>query len=54
MFVNERPLLVGVALDTGSVRPGRQARLLQFKAAMRIVTIAATHRPFQNLVMEGR
>ena len=54
MFVSERTLLVCVALDAGGIRSGRQSGLLRLKAAVRIVTIAATHRAFQDFVMERR
>lgn len=50
----ERPLFVDVALDTSRISARRQPRLLQLKSAMRVVTVAATHAAFQNLVMEGR
>ena len=53
MFEDERTLLVSVALVTGSIRPGREPRLLQLEAAVRIMAIAAIHRPFQHLVMKG-
>jgi hypothetical protein len=53
MLVGEWPLLVGVTLNASGIRTGCQARLFQFKTAMRIVTITASHRAFQNLVMEG-
>ena len=52
MLVNERSLLVCVTLDTGCVRTGREPRLLELKTAVRIVAIAAFHRPFQHFVME--
>src|SRR5215213_4504972 len=54
MFVNERSLLVCVTLDASRVSAGRQSRLFQFETAMRIVAIAALHRTFQHLVMEGQ
>ena len=52
MLVNEWSLLIDVTLDAGRVRAGRKSRLLEFKAAVRIVAIAALHRAFQHLVME--
>ena len=52
MFVDKRTLLVRVTLDTSRVGTGRQPRLLEFKTAVRIVTIAALHRSFQHFVME--
>ena len=52
VFKSERSLLVNVTLDASGIRSGSQSGLLQFKAAVRVVTVATTHRPFQNLVME--
>ena len=52
MLVNKRTLLVGVALDAGGVGAGRESRLFQFEAAVRIVAIAALHRAFEHLVMK--
>lgn len=52
MFESERSLFVHVTLYTGRIRASRQSGLLQLETAMRIVTVAATHRAFQNLVME--
>lgn len=52
VFVSKRPLLVDVALDARCIGAGRQACLLCLKTAVRVVTITATHRAFQNFVME--
>lgn len=52
VFVRKWTLLVGVALDAGGITAGRQPRLFQLEAAVRVMTIAATHRAFQHLVME--
>ena len=52
MLVNKRSLLVCVTLDAGCVRAGGEPRLLELKAAVRIVAIAAFHCAFQHLVME--
>ena len=54
VFVSKRPLLIHVALNASGVGAGRESGLLQLETAMRIVTIAATHRAFQHLVMERR
>src|SRR6185295_4495147 len=54
MFEGERSLLVGVALDTSRIRSRRQPGLFGLKSTVRIVTIRAAHRAFQNFVMEGR
>jgi hypothetical protein len=51
MLKDERPLLVGVALDASRVRTRRQPRLLGLESAVRIMAIAATHGPFEHLVM---
>ena len=52
VLVNKRTLFVCVTLDASCIGAGRQSRLLEFKAAMRIVAIAALHRAFQHFVME--
>jgi len=52
MFKNERALLIAVALDTRRVSTDRELRLFLLEASMRIVTIAAVHRSFEDLVME--
>lgn len=52
MFVNEGALLVCVTLNASRVDARRQSRLLEFKATVRIVAIAALHRSFQHFVME--
>ena len=54
MFVNKRPLLIGVTLDARRIEAGRQPGLLEFETAMRIVAVAALHRAFQHFVMEGQ
>lgn len=52
MFVYKRTLLVYVTLEAGRIGASSEPRLFQLKPAVRIVTIAALHRPFQHLVME--
>ena len=54
VFVSEGALLVGVTLDASRISASGQARLFQFKSAVRIVTVAALHRAFQHFVMEGQ
>jgi hypothetical protein len=54
MFVDKRTLLVCVTLDASRVRAGRKSRLFELETAMRIVAIAALHRAFQDLVVEGQ
>ena len=50
---NKRPLLVGVALEAGSVGAGGEPGLLGLETAMRIVAIAALHGTLNDLVVEG-
>ena len=52
MFVNERSLLVCMALDASRVSASRQPCLFKFETAVRVVAIATLHRAFQHLVME--
>ena len=53
MFISERPLFVRVTFNAGCISARGQARLFEFETAMRVMTIAATHRTFHNFVMEG-
>jgi hypothetical protein len=52
VFVNERTLLVGMALYARGIGAGGQSRLLEFETAVGIVTIAALHHAFKDLVMK--
>jgi hypothetical protein len=52
MLIHEWALFISVAFNTRCVPTGCQARLLEFEAAVRIVTIAALHHTFENFVME--
>jgi hypothetical protein len=52
VLVNEWPLLVRMTLNTSSIGSNRQSGLFEFKAAMRIVTVATLHGSFENFVME--
>jgi hypothetical protein len=52
MFVRERPLLVCVALNAPGVCSGCQSGLLQLKATVWIMAIAAFDHSFQDFVME--
>ncbi len=52
MLVNERALFVSVTLDARGIRAGRQSRLFQLKATVRVMAVAALHRTFQHFVME--
>ena len=52
MFKSERALLVGMTFKAGGIRAGRKSRLLEFEATVRVVTVAAFHRSFEDLVMK--
>lgn len=52
VFIAERPLFIGVTLDTSGIGTSRQTSLLGFETAMCVVTVAATHRALEHLVME--
>lgn len=54
VLIRERTLFVHVAFDTCGITARRQPGLLQLKTAVRIMAIAATHRTFQNFMMERR
>ncbi len=54
VLVNKRTLFVCVTLDAGRINARREARLLEFKTAVRIVAVAAFHRTFEHFVMEGQ
>ena len=51
MFVGERSLLISVTLDAGGVSANREPCLFQFETAVRVVAVAASHGPFEDLVM---
>ena len=48
----KRPLLINVALDAGCIDATGKSGLPRFEPAVRVVTIAATHRAFQHFMME--
>ena len=52
MFENERAGLIAVALDTRRVGSDCELCLFLLEASVRIMTVAAVHRSFENLVME--
>src|ERR1700752_1326870 len=52
VLVSEWTLLVGVTLYAGRIGAGFQPGLLEFKAAVRVVTVAALHFAFEHLVMK--
>ena len=54
VFERERSLLVCVTLDASCISSCREPGLFRLETAVRVVTIAATHRAFQNFVVEGR
>jgi hypothetical protein len=45
-------LLISVTLEAGCVSAGGQSGLLELKTAVRVVTVTALHRSFENFVME--
>ena len=53
MFISERTLFIRVTFNASCIAADGQSRLFKFEAAVRVMTIAATHRAFQYLVMEG-
>ena len=53
VFVSERTLLVRVTLYACRVCAGGESCLLELETAVRIVTITALHRAFEDLVMKG-
>ena len=52
MFVGERTLLVRVTLYASRIATGGESCLFQFETAVWVMTIAALHCAFQNLMME--
>ena len=52
VLVGERPLLVRMALDAGSVSACCQPGLFQLKPAMSVMTIAASHGSFHHFMTE--
>ena len=54
VFICKRTLLIRVTSNASGISAGGQSRLFEFKTAMRVMTVAATHRAFEYFVMEGR
>jgi len=52
VLVSEWSLLVGMTLDAGCISTGCEPGLPEFEAAVRVVTIAALHRAFEDFVMK--
>ena len=52
VLVSERSLLVGMALDAGRICARRQSCLFELETAVGVMTIAAFHRTFEDLVMK--
>jgi len=52
MFKYEWSLFVRMTLETSGISARCKARLLQLKAAVRIVTITALHLSFQDFVVK--
>ena len=53
VLISEWPLFVCMTLNASCIAAGGQARLFKFETAVRVMTIAATHRTFHYFVMEG-
>lgn len=53
MFISERPLHLGVAFHTCLCGAKCKPSLFLLKAAVRIMAVAAVHRSFKHLVVEG-
>ena len=53
VFISEWTLFVRMTFNASGISAGGQARLFEFETAMRVMTIAATHRAFHDFVMEG-
>ena len=52
MFERKGTLLVRVTLNTCCIGAGSQSRLLEFKAAVGIVTITTLHHSLENFMMK--
>ena len=52
MFVNERALLIRMTTNARSIGADRKLRLFRLKSAVRVVTVAAVHRAFHDLMVE--
>lgn len=52
VFIHERPLLVRMTFNARSVSACCESGLFKFKAAVRVMAIAAPHRPFENFMVE--
>ena len=52
VLVSERTLLVCMTLYAGGIGAGCEPCFLEFKAAVRIVAVAALHRALKHLVMK--
>ena len=52
MFVREWTLLVRVTFNASRIGAGGEPRLLQLKAAVRVVAVAALHHSFKNFMVK--
>jgi hypothetical protein len=52
VFINERTLFVCVTLDACGISPRGKTSLLQLKSTMRVMTVAAAHRAFEDFVVK--
>lgn len=53
MFIDKRPLFVGMAFQTSRVARGRIAQRLGQEAAVLVMTVGTFHAAFRHFVMEG-
>ncbi len=53
VFISEWTLLVRMTFNASSISAGCQSRLFELETAVRVMTIAATHRTFHDFVVEG-
>lgn len=53
VLISERTLFVRMTFNAGSISAGGQTCLFEFETAMRVMTIAATHRAFHDFMVEG-
>jgi hypothetical protein len=52
MFKSKRALFIRMTLKTCGVSASRESCLLEFEAAVRVMTVATLHRSFKNFVVK--